>query len=266
VNDLQAVTFDFGNTLVPFPPGSTSDVLERTVHRLAPVLRVDEAAFTRMWGEERSRQFATEVPLGLEADSEVRAARVLARLRGCPAPPADAAWDSADPFGYLEPGELKAIVETHADFFVASTPVPPAVEPMLGRLAEYVRLGIVSNWPLAIAIERFVEAAGWSRHLRAVVVSQRIGAIKPLPAIFEAAARDLGIASGPSILHVGDDIGADVAGAHRVGWRAALVRTKPWGSPLPTAPPAPGERPDLEIDTVFDVESALRLHDRRFAP
>jgi HAD superfamily hydrolase (TIGR01549 family) len=266
VNDLRAITFDFGNTLVPFPLGSTSDVLGLTARRLAPVLGVDEAGFVRAWDEERTRQFAIDVPLGLEADSEVRAARVLARLRGCPAPAPDVAWESADPLGYLEPGELEAIVETYAGFFVAETPVPAGVEPMLGRLAGRFRLGIVSNWPLAIAIERFVEAAGWSRHLRAVVVSQRVGAIKPLPAIFEAAARDLGLASGPSILHVGDDPGADVAGAHRVGWRAALVRIKPLGSPLPTAPPAPGERADLEIDTVLDIETALGLHDRRSDP
>jgi HAD superfamily hydrolase (TIGR01549 family) len=266
VNDLRAITFDFGNTLVPFPPGSTSNVLERTAQRLAPVLRVDEAGFVRAWDEERARQFAIEVPLGLEADAEMRAARVLARLRGCPAPAADLAWGSVDPFAYLEPGELATIIETYARFFVATTPVPPGVEPMLGRLAGRFRLGILSNWPLAIAIERLAEAAGWSRHLRAVVVSQRVGAIKPLPAIFEAAADDLGLASGRSILHVGDDPGADVAGAHRAGWRAALVRIKPSGSPLPTAPPAPGELPDLEIDTVLDLETALGLHDRRFAP
>ena len=266
MNDLQGITFDFGNTLVPFPPGSTTDVLGLTAARLAPVLRVGEAEFVQAWAEERGRQFATEVPLGLEADSEVRAARVLARLRGCPAPPQDEPWAAVDPFGYVESGELEAVIETYAGFFVATTAVPPAIEPMLARLAGRFRLGIVSNWPLAVAIERFVEAAGWSTHLRAVVVSQRVGAIKPLPAIFEAAARDLGLPSGPSILHVGDDAGADVAGAHGVGWLAALVRFKPLGSPLPTAPPAPGEHPDITIDTVLDLETELGLHDRGGVP
>ena len=266
MNDLRAITFDFGNTLVPFPPGSTDHVIVRTAERLAPLLRVDAAEFVRLWGEERSRQFATEVPLGLEADSELRAARVIARLRGCPAPPSAVAWESSAALDYVEPGEVAAFVETNAGFFVAATPVPPGVEQMLARLAGRFRLGIVSNWPLAVAIERFVEAAGWSPHLAAVVVSQRVGAIKPLPAIFEATAAALGVASGPQLLHVGDDVGADVVGAHGVGWLAALVTQRLEGTPLPSAPPAPGVRADLEIATVLDIEAALGLHERRVAP
>ena len=85
----------------------------------------------------------------------------------------------------------------------------------------------------------------WSRHLSAVVVSQRVGYVKPRPEIFEAAARELGVPSGPAILHVGDDLGADVVGAQKAGWRAAWVRMKPEDSPLPTAPPAPEASTDL---------------------
>jgi FMN phosphatase YigB (HAD superfamily) len=266
MNDLRAITFDFGNTLVQFAPGSTSGTIERTAEQVAPLLGVDAAAFVRTWGEERTRQFATEVPRGLEADAVVRAARTLARLRGCRAAAPDVAWDSADPFGYVEPAEIDLISDAYSGVFVASTPVPSRVGPMLGRLAVNHRLAIVSNWPLALAIERFADVAGWSVHLAAIVVSQRVGAIKPLPAIFEAAAVGLGVASGRAILHVGDDLGADVAGAHGVGWRAALVLRKPVDSPLPTAPPAPGERPDLEIETVLDLEAALGLHEVAEAP
>ncbi len=43
---------------------------------------------------------------------------------------------------------------------------------------------ILSNWPLAVTIDRYVEAAGWAPHVRAIVVSQRVGTIKPDPAIF----------------------------------------------------------------------------------
>jgi FMN phosphatase YigB (HAD superfamily) len=129
---------------------------------------------------------------------------------------------------------------------------------MLGRLADSYGLAILSNWPLALAVDRFIEAAGWGRYLAAVVVSHRVGVIKPRPEIFETAARQLGVASGPSILHVGDDLGADVLGARAVGWRTAWVRLKPEDSPLPTAPPAPDAQPDLTLDTVLDLEAALR--------
>ena len=75
----------------------------------------------------------------------------------------------------------------------------------------------------------------------------------------EVAAARLGIPSGPAILHVGDDPGADVVGAQALGWRTALVRIKPEDSSLPVAP-AVAVVPDMQIDTVLDLEAALGLH------
>ncbi len=190
---------------------------------------------------------------------DVRAVRVLARLRG--ATPADnERWDDRSAAGYSEASERAVILDAYAGAFVATTPVPAAIEPMLARLSARYRLAVLSNWPLAAAVERYLAAAGWSPHLTAIVISQRVGAIKPLPLIFEAASRSLGIASGPAILHVGDDPGADVVGAHGVGWRAAWVRLKPEDSPLPVAAATTataGAEPDLIVDSVLDLEAAL---------
>lgn len=256
---LEGITFDFGNTLVPFPAAPMTDILGLTAERIAPGLAVDPEEFVRVWNEERIRQFAQDVPQGREADMDVRATQVLARLRGYAAPPEDWAWDDQTVSSWSDLEEVAAILDAYVGVFVEMTPVPPDIEPMLGRLHDRYRLGIVSNWPLAIAIERFVEAAGWSRHLDAVVISHRVGVVKPRPEIFEVAARELGVTSGPAILHVGDDPGADVAGAHGVGWRAALVRLRPEDSPLPTAPRVTDAVPDLIIDSVLDLEAALGL-------
>jgi FMN phosphatase YigB (HAD superfamily) len=149
------------------------------------------------------------------------------------------------------------VLEAYTAAFVELTPAPPDIGPMLARLAASYRLAIVSNWPLTMAIERFAEAAGWAPYLSAVVVSHEVGVIKPQREIFEVAARRLGVPSGPAFLHVGDDPGADVVGAHNVGWRTAWVRLKPVDSPLPVAPPAPEARPDLTIDSILELESAL---------
>jgi FMN phosphatase YigB (HAD superfamily) len=259
VTGLEAITFDFGNTLVPFPAAPMADVLRLTVERAgSPVgFRADD--FARVWKEERLRQFDEEVPAGHEANMDVRVVRVLARLRGCSMPGVGERWDDVAAAGFSEPSEVSSILDTYAAAFVETTPVPPGIEPMLGRLARGYKVGILSNWPLALAIDRYVEAAGWSRHLSAVVVSQRVGFVKPRPEIFEAAARELGVVSGPAILHVGDDGGADVIGAQRAGWRAAWVRIKPEDSPLPTAPPAPDAFSDIVIDSVFDLEAAVGL-------
>ena len=257
IEGVEAITLDFGNTLVPFPAGSMADVVRLTAVRTCDLVGCSIEEFVGIWGEERLRQFAEDVPEGREADMDVRVARVLARLRGSAAPPAGERWGDAAAGEYSEPFEVANILDAYADAFVRNVPVPPAIGPMLERLARDRPLALVSNWPLALSVDRFLDASGWRRHFSAVVVSQRVGAIKPWPEIFRVAAAELGVASGPSILHAGDDLGADVLGAQAVGWRAAWVRLKPEDSPLPTAPPAPGVRPDLEIDSILDLEAAL---------
>jgi FMN phosphatase YigB (HAD superfamily) len=260
---VEAITLDFGNTLVEFPARSMHDVLAGTAERAADVFHLDAIEFVRVWNEERARQFAEDVPAGREADMDVRAGRVLARMRGCAAPEAAGGWGEVDIAGWSGPQEIDWILDAYASAFVRLTPVPPDIEPMLKRLADRYPLAILSNWPLALAVDRFVEAAGWSVHFSAVVVSQRVGAIKPWPAIFEECARELGIRSGRRILHIGDDLGADVAGAHGVGWHAGWVRFKPEESPLPVAPSTGDEHPDLVLGRVTDLPRALGLPARR---
>jgi FMN phosphatase YigB (HAD superfamily) len=259
---IEAVTLDFGNTLVPFPGGARDQVLWTTAERAAAAWGFPAAEFVRLWAEERLRQLAEDVPEGLEADMDVRAARVLARLRGHPGPADGERWDDARVRVWSSPEEVEIVLDAYASAFVRLTPVPPEIGPLLTELAANYRVAILSNWPIAIALERFVEAAGWSPHLRAVVTSQRVGSIKPLPQIFWAAAQALGVASGPRLLHAGDDMGADVGGAHAVGWRTAWLRSKPEDSVLPVAPILGNERPDVILDRVVDLPGALGLRRR----
>jgi FMN phosphatase YigB (HAD superfamily) len=259
---LEAVTLDFGNTLVPFPDGAMRGLVLETAERAAAAWNLDAVEFGRVWAQERLRQFAFDVPAGREADMDVRARRVLARLRGCPSPPDDADWSPGTAESWSEPGEIEEVLDWYASAFVRQTPVPPAVEPLLKLMADRFRLAVVSNWPNALSVERFVEVAGWRPHLAAVVVSHRVGVVKPRPEIFEAAASALGVSSGPWLLHVGDDPIADVAGAHGVGWLAALMRSRPEGSPLPVAAAteALGPEPaELEVDDLADLLPALGI-------
>jgi FMN phosphatase YigB (HAD superfamily) len=248
---ISTITFDFGNTLVPVDRAGLRRVVEETatvvVERLGPFA---PEAFLSAWAEERERQFREEVPQFREVDIAERFVRVLARLRGMPPPPADERWDQARAATRSDPAEIDWAVGAYSEAFVRGMPVDPSIERVLAGLARHATLAILSNWPLAATVDRYAEAAGWLPHLRAIVISQRVGTIKPHPAIFAEARRLLGDPAPDTILHVGDDWAADVVGAVRAGWHAAYVTDRPRDSPLPASERDETVEADLEIDSV----------------
>jgi HAD superfamily hydrolase (TIGR01509 family) len=254
---LEAITLDFGNTLVPVPHDALRQVVRRTAEhvceRCGP-FAMDE--FLTVWAEERDRQFAEEVPEFREVDLDQRLVRVLARLRGFEAPSRDLRWDDKAAALLSEPDEIAWSVDVYSQAFVDLIPAPPAVAPLLEDLASRYRLAVLSNWPLALTIDRFVEHAGWDRWLVGVVVSQRVGTIKPHPDIFRVAERILEVPPS-AILHVGDDWAADVVGAKEAGWRAAYLRTEQGASPLPESSRDDRASPDLELDRLTDLPARL---------
>lgn len=254
---LSAISFDFGNTLVPVGRADLRSVVERmTTAVIERTGLLDREAFRAAWAEERERQFAEEVPRLREVDLDRRVVRVLARLRGMDPPSRAGSWDDAAASQRSTPAEVAFAVDAYSAAFVALVPAPAEVGPLLERLAGRFVLGVLSNWPLASTIDAYVDAAGWRPFLRAVVVSQRVGSIKPDPRIFRAAEMVLG-STGTAILHVGDDWAADVVGAKRAGWRAAYLRDRQTGSPLPGSRPDGSVLADLEIESLEALEAAL---------
>jgi FMN phosphatase YigB (HAD superfamily) len=263
---LRAITFDFGNTLVPVDRAALEGVVGALADAAAPRYGVARDAFLETWSDERARQLREEVPRFREVDLTVRLRRVLARLRGMPAPAPAVPWDDAIAAGRSSPDEIAFGIDVYSRAFVEGLPPDPAVGALLARLAARYRLGILSNWPLAVTIDHYAEAAGWVPHLAAIVVSERVGAIKPHPAIFRAAETALRRAEGRplepgSILHIGDDWAADVVGAAGAGWRTAYLRDRPPDSPLPGSDPDGDAEPDLVLDRLADLEPALATLD-----
>jgi len=265
---VAAITLDFGNTLVRVDRLGLSSVAADTAATLARAAIVqDEAAFIAAWGEERDRQFREEVPRFREVDVAQRAARVLARGRGAQPPPVDQPWDDDAAASYSTPAEVELVVAAYSAAFIERVAPVAAAGPTIARLAgDGFALAILSNWPLAATIDQFAETQGWLPHLRAVVVSQRVGTIKPHPAIFRAAEAALGLPGGGSrILHVGDDWAADVLGARGAGWRVAYLRGQQEDTPLPTSQRGAGihddDEPaaDLEIDALEDLADLVEL-------
>ena len=262
---IEAVTLDFGNTLVPVPAGALRDVVRVTAEALARDLGGhDPADVMRLWAQERDRQFREEVPEGREVDMAQRVVRILARLRGMAAPPDDARWDDGAAGRLADPAEVASVVATYSAAFVASLPPAPGAGRVIAAVAARHRVAILSNWPLAVTIDRYCEAAGWMPHLAAVVVSQRVGAIKPYPAIFAAARAALGNPDPGAIIHVGDDWAADVVGAKRAGWRAAWLAERPPDSPLPGSERDDTVVADLVLASLADVVPGVEsLWDQR---
>ena len=264
---IRAITFDFGNTLVPVSRAGLRRVVELTADAICkrwPGL--ERSAFLAAWAEERDRQFREEVPQFREVDLAERLVRVLARLRGMDPPPPGEPWDQARAARWSDDADVAWGVEQYSRAFVDGLPETPGVAALLGRLARDRELAILSNWPLAATIDRYAEAHGWMPHLRAIVVSQRVGTIKPRPAIFEAARSALGAPDPGSILHVGDDWAADVVGARAAGWRTAWLTTRPEESPLPASDRDGSPDPDLELASLDELEAHLARARRPSVP
>lgn len=266
---VRAITLDFGNTLVRVDQPGLRAVVGTTADRLAELgVVADRAAFIAAWADERARQFREDVPELREADIYQRAYRVLARLRGMAIPAPERRWDDVAAATLATAAEVDLIAEAYGAAFVdRMTPFPDAGQTIERLAGRGITLGILSNWPLGLTIDRFAEAQGWTRHLGAIVVSQRIGTIKPHPQIFRAAESALGLGpeDAPAILHVGDDWAADVVGASQAGWRTAYLRDRQRDSPLPTSERAatadgsPRVVPDLEIDELAELDALVDL-------
>jgi HAD superfamily hydrolase (TIGR01509 family) len=255
---IRAVTLDFGNTLVPVPAAGLRAVVAVTAAAMAERLgpfTADEVL--EAWHEERERQFREELPRFREVDLAQRVVRILARLRGMSPPPPERPWDDGAAARLTDPGEIDWAIETYSAAFVAALPPAPDAGVVIAALAARGPVAILSNWPLAATIDRYAEAAGWTPHLAAVVVSQRVGTIKPHPAIFAAARAALGDPEPSTILHVGDDWAADVVGAKRAGWRAAWLASRPADSPLPGSDRDETVTADLEVQGLGELVEAI---------
>jgi HAD superfamily hydrolase (TIGR01509 family) len=259
LSEIEGITFDFGNTLVPVGRAQLDGVVDLTADAVvAADPRIDRGAFLSAWAEERERQFAENVPQFREVDIAERLVRVFARLRGMTAPAAGVGWDQVAAADCSDTVEIDTALGAYSDAFLAAMPPVPGVDRLLARLSASGRtLAILSNWPLAMTIDRYAERFGWSSFLSAIVVSERVGVIKPHPAIFAAAAVALGDPPPARILHVGDDWAADVAGAAAVGWRTAWISERPRDTPLPTSVPNETDSADLVLASVTDLERHL---------
>ena len=88
--------------------------------------------------------------------------------------------------------------------------------------AAGLRLVVVSNWD--VSLHEALATTGLAPLVDGAISSAEAGAAKPAPAIFARALALAGDGIGPrDVVHVGDDAGADVAGARAAGIAPILI-------------------------------------------
>ena len=103
-------------------------------------------------------------------------------------------------------------------------PIPGMFELVEELVADGRRVGIVSNSEGRLA--ELVDEMGKADLFRDITDSGKLGIEKPNPAIFQHAARQLGV-EVTTIIHVGDAWEADVRGALQAGCRAVYFSPEP---------------------------------------
>jgi HAD superfamily hydrolase (TIGR01549 family) len=242
--DIEAVLFDMGGTLVDYPlpswPVAIGQCLEGVYgHLVKPEKDLPPAAaIVPHVGSARDRR----VPAGRDTATAHRATLALRRM-----------------IGSLSGRTLPRMAEACARTLVAKARRFEDALPTV-RLLESrgYRLGIVSNTPWGTPEymwENQINRFGLAGHFGVSVFSSGIGFKKPDSRIFQAALDRLGVPAARA-LFVGDDPQADIIGASRMGMRTAWLRrpgrpypghVKPW-EPLPT---------DVRIRSLRDLADLL---------
>lgn len=92
----------------------------------------------------------------------------------------------------------------------------PGADEMLAELAEFCTLAAVTNGIHRVQMNR-LEKSGLLPYFDDVFVSEKMGATKPSPKIFEKALKMLGVTNKQKVLMVGDSLSADIKGGQAAG-------------------------------------------------
>jgi putative hydrolase of the HAD superfamily len=213
--------------------GATTPALHARLRELSghPISLADFAALQREVDRELR---ADTLDRGLELPTPDRFAALAARLE-C----SDVA------------SVAKSLTEAHMGKLLDAVSVPAHHGPILTALALDLPLALCSNFSHAPTARALLESAGLDAHLHTVVISEEVGFRKPRREIFEAVAAGFGL-EPREILHVGDNLEADVAGAAAVGMRTVwLTRRVP--DPEAVYARYEGPRPDFSLEDLADL-------------
>lgn len=142
------------------------------------------------------------------------------------------------------------LLDEITDRRISFNPFPEAESVLAGLRERGKRVYAVSNWDITLA--ETLEELGWTGYFDAIVASGEFGTEKPDPGIFEDALRVAGATeSRERVVHVGNDLASDVAGAASCGIDAVLVARK--GETREEAEAAGAAAVILGLDELFEL-------------
>ena len=124
----------------------------------------------------------------------------------------------------LPESEFNELVRLHEDMELSVSPdIAPNIAETLSSLQDKYQVGVVSDaiFSPGRALRRLLKHYDILKYFSSFVFSDEIGCAKPNPAMFKAAANDLGVKPA-EFVHIGDRELKDIEGPHAVGARAVL--------------------------------------------
>ncbi len=116
----------------------------------------------------------------------------------------------------------QALTEVHMGILARACTVPSHHEAIMTSLAVDHPLAICSNFSHAATAREILREAALDQHFQTILISEEIGIRKPRREIFDAVCTGLDLAP-EEILHVGDNLSADVAGAAALGMKTVWL-------------------------------------------
>jgi FMN phosphatase YigB (HAD superfamily) len=218
VRPIRAISFDLWDTLVV----DDSDEPERARRGLPPKPAAREAAFVRLVGPgvpaarasaawaEANEWFRHQWKIEHRTPGIGERAAVALRALGAPPP---------------HPEAMRAFTDELARMEVEIPPRPcEGIHELLGALrARGYPLAVISDAIVTpgAQLRALLERHDLLHHFNVLIFSDEVGASKPAPLPFVRAAAALGVPVG-SLVHVGDRVETDAAGARAVGARSVL--------------------------------------------
>jgi len=249
---IEAVSFDLFETLVDGQLGRLP-IIEWKGRRMPSTAGVLHDHLTTRW----EIDFDRFMEAMRAVDREVRKPRVEA---GREFPNQERFDELVRRLDVDDAAMAEELGEQHVAMIRAHTTMPEHHRDVLARLAARLPLALCSNFTHSPTALRILEENGLHDHFGPLVISDAVDCRKPAAGIFEVVLAGLEVAAD-RVLHVGDNLAADVSGAAAVGMRTAwITRSVPDRDAAITAHAGPA--PDIEIADLSELIHRLPVGSR----